>query len=198
MIIEHAGVRPRIDPSAYVAPNAVVSGDVTVGAGARVLFGAVVTAEGGPVEIGDRSIVMENAVIRGRSGHAARLGHDVLIGPHSHVNGAHIAEEVFVATGAAIFPGARIGRGSEIRIHAVVHVNAVLAPDTTVPISWIAVGDPAVLFSPDQHDALWEVQREADFPGTMFGVSREDATMTLIGSRYSELFGKHRDDRQVD
>ena len=49
MLIEHEGSRPRVADSAYVAPNAVLSGDVVVGDGARILFGAVVTAEGGPV-----------------------------------------------------------------------------------------------------------------------------------------------------
>jgi carbonic anhydrase/acetyltransferase-like protein (isoleucine patch superfamily) len=45
VILEHRGARPTIDPSAYVAPTAVVCGDVTVGAGARVRFGAVLSAE---------------------------------------------------------------------------------------------------------------------------------------------------------
>ncbi|QWF82357.1 gamma carbonic anhydrase family protein [Amycolatopsis sp. CA-230715] len=198
MIVEHEGARPRIHPSAYVAPNAVVCGDVTVGADARVLFGAVLTADGGAIEIGASTIVMENAVVRGREGHASTIGRHVLIGPHSHVNGASIEDEVFVATGAALFPGARIGAGAEIRINAVVHVNARVEPRTTVPIGWIAVGDPARLFSPDQHDELWEVQREADFPGTLFGLAREEATMERITGQYVERFGRHRADRRVD
>ena len=47
MLIEHRGARPTVDPSAYVAPNAVLSGEVHVGASARILFGAVLTAEDG-------------------------------------------------------------------------------------------------------------------------------------------------------
>jgi carbonic anhydrase/acetyltransferase-like protein (isoleucine patch superfamily) len=58
MLIEHQGRRPQLAPTAYVAPNAVVCGDVIVGEGCRILFGAVVTAEGGRVELGDRVIVM--------------------------------------------------------------------------------------------------------------------------------------------
>ena len=56
---------------------------------ARILFGAVLTAEDGSIEIGARCVVMENALIRGRAQHPARIGDDVLIGPHAHVNGAH-------------------------------------------------------------------------------------------------------------
>ena len=66
MLIEHAGRRPQVDDSAYVAPTAVLCGDVRVGAGSRILFGAVLTAETGSIEVGERCIVMENALVRGR------------------------------------------------------------------------------------------------------------------------------------
>jgi carbonic anhydrase/acetyltransferase-like protein (isoleucine patch superfamily) len=195
VLIEHEGARPQVAESAYVAPNAVLSGDVRVGEGARVLFGAVLTAEGGSVEVGARTIVMENALVRGRAGHPTRLGAHVLVGPHAHVNGATVHDEVFLATGVSVFPGATIGRGSEVRINAVVHVNSTLAPSTTVPIGWIAVGDPAELFPPERHEELWKVQERMDFPRTVFGLSREDATMERVARRYSESFGHHRDDR---
>lgn len=198
MLIEHEGKRPQVVDSAYVAPTAVLCGDVSVGAGSRILFGAVLTAETGSIEVGERCIVMENAVVRGRDSHPAVLGDHVLVGPHAHVNGARIDSEVFLATGVSVFPGARIGRGSEVRINGVVHVNSRVEPDTTVPIGWIAVGDPARLFSPDAHDQLWEVQEAMDFPGTVFGLAREDATMERICTRYSESFGRHREDRIVD
>src|SRR3954453_2856971 len=114
MLIEHRGKSPTIDPSAYVAPTPVVCGDVRVRAGARVLFGAVLTAEDGTVEIGSRCVVMENALVRGRARHPARLGDDVLIGPHAHVNGAEIAAGCFLATGASVFPGARLDERCEV------------------------------------------------------------------------------------
>ena len=195
MLIEHEGVGPRVAESAYVAPNAVLCGDVRVGEEARILFGAVLTAEGGSIEVGTRSIVMENALVRGRGGHPARLGEHVLVGPHAHVNGATIEEEVFLATGVSVFPGASVGRGSEVRVGAVVHVNSTLAPGTTVPIGWVAAGDPAELFSPDRHEELWAVQERMDFPGTVFRMSREEATMERVARRYSESFGLHRGDR---
>lgn len=72
--MEHEDRRPRIAASAYVAPNAVVSGDVTIGEGSRVLFGAVVAADGGGVDIGDRCVIMEHSLIRGRAGHRTQIG----------------------------------------------------------------------------------------------------------------------------
>jgi len=195
MILEHRGARPTIDATAYVAPTAVVCGDVHVGPGARILFGAVLTAEDGRVEVGRNCVVMENALVRGRDGHPAWLGEDVLVGPHAHVNGCEVAVGCFIATGAALFPGARLGPGCEVRIHGVVHVNTVLAPGTVVPIGWIAAGDPAQLFPPERHEDLWAVQRELDFPGTVYGLPRGTPPEELM-RRQSEFFGVHREDRE--
>jgi carbonic anhydrase/acetyltransferase-like protein (isoleucine patch superfamily) len=195
MLIEHDGKRPVVAASAYVAPTAVLCGEVTVGEDARILFGAVLSADGGAVEIGKGCIVMDNAVVRGREGYPAALGEHVLIGPHAHVNGALIEHDVFVATGASIFPGARVGARSEVRVNAVVHVNSVLPEQAVVPIGWIAAGDPAQLFAPQAHDELWPVQLGLDFPGTVFGIAREDFTMAKVSTHYAELFGRHRHDK---
>ena len=197
VLIEHEGKRPTVAETAYVAPTAVVSGDVTVGPDSRILFGAVLTAEGGSIEVGERCIVMENAVVRGRQGHPVALGDHVLVGPHAHVNGARVEHDVFLATGVSVFPGAHIGHGSEVRINAVVHVNSTLRPGSTVPIGWIAVGDPADLFPPDAHEELWPIQRAMDFPRTVFGLERAEATMERISARYAERFGRHRGDRVI-
>ena len=73
MLIEHEGKRPRIHPSSRIAPTAVICGAVTIGAETSVGFGAVLTAESGPIELGSRCIVMENAVIRGTRRHPAAI-----------------------------------------------------------------------------------------------------------------------------
>ncbi|HWV76044.1 MAG TPA: gamma carbonic anhydrase family protein [Isoptericola sp.] len=193
MLVRHRGATPTVDPSASVAPTAVLVGDVRVAAGARILHGAVLTAEDGAVVVGRDTVVMEQALVRGRRGHDARLGDAVLVGPHAHVNGSTIEDEVFVATGAALFPGSRIGAGAEVRIHGVVQVNTVLPPGALVPIGWVAVGDPAQILPPDRHDDIWAVQRELDFPGTVYGAGR-DLPMRELMRRQSEFYGAHRDD----
>jgi hypothetical protein len=65
-----------------------------------------------------------------------------------------------------------------------------------VPIGWIAAGDPAQLFSPDRHDALWAVQEPLDFPGTVYGLSR-GATPHERMTRQSAWFAAHRDDCEL-
>jgi carbonic anhydrase/acetyltransferase-like protein (isoleucine patch superfamily) len=197
VLIEHRGHAPQIDPSAYVAPTAVICGAVRVGPDARILFGAVLTAEDGEISVGARTVVMENALIRGRARHAAIIGDDVLVGPHAHVNSARVGDGCFLATGAALFPGSIAGAGSEVRIHGVVHVNSVLPPGTTVPIGWVAVGNPAQIYPPDQHEQIWAVQEALDFPGTVYGLTR-GASPTELMSRQAAWLGAHLSDRPLD
>ncbi|MRG58498.1 gamma carbonic anhydrase family protein [Agromyces sp. CFH 90414] len=193
MRIAHRGAVPRIHPDATVAPGAIVSGDVTVAAGARILHGAVLTAEDGTVAVGKDTVVLEHAVVRGRAGHPAIIGAHVMIGPHAHVNGAAIGDRAFIATGASVFPGAVVGDGAEVRINAVVQVNTTLDAGAVVPIGWVAVGAPAELYSPDHHEEIWAVQRTLDFPGTVYGVDR-DAGMAEIMRRQSAFYAPHDDD----
>jgi len=197
MEYEHRGIAPTVDPSAWVAPTAVLCGDVRVGPDARILWGAVVSAEDGHVEIGARSVVMEHALVRGRARHPGVLGDDVLVGPHAHVNGALVEAGAFLATGVALFPGARVGADAEVRIGGVVHVNSVLGPGALVPIGWVAVGDPATILPPERHTEIWAIQRDLDFPGTVYGLPRGAPARERM-ERQAAFYGAHRDDRRVD
>jgi carbonic anhydrase/acetyltransferase-like protein (isoleucine patch superfamily) len=194
MLIEHAGSVPNVDEKSYVAPNAVLSGDVTIGPNCSILFGVVITADGGPVEVGPDCVVMENAVVRGTPKHPTRLGARVLVGPHAHLSGCTIEDDAFLATGATVLNGATVRTGAEVRVNAIVHVNSVVAPETVVPIGWIAVGRPAELFPPGEHNAIWEMQRNMDFPGTVFGVERE----VRIGKSVSRYARSLRDHHSTD
>jgi carbonic anhydrase/acetyltransferase-like protein (isoleucine patch superfamily) len=197
VLIEHRGRSPEIDPSAYVAPTAVICGAVRIGPDARVLFGAVLSAEDGEVSVGTRSLVMENALVRGRAGHPAVIGDDVLVGPHAHLNGCQVRDGCFIATGAALFPGAVVEAGSEVRVHGVVHVNSVVPAGSTVPIGWVAVGDPASILAPDRHEEIWAIQQALDFPGTVYQVPRGTPAGEMM-ARQSRWYGAHRDDRPLD
>lgn len=197
MLISYDDTRPDIHDDAYIAPNAVIRGDVTIGKGAAVLFGAVVTAEGGPVEIGEECVIMEHAVVRGTPKHPARLGHSVLVGPRSHLSGCSVGNEVFIATGSTIFNGARVGAGSEVRINGVVHVNTVLEPGSMVPIGWVAVGDPARILPPGDHEGIWKQQQQQDFPGTVWGMERTTSEGERIRT-YARALQRHRRDQVVD
>ncbi|MEM9029412.1 MAG: gamma carbonic anhydrase family protein [Pseudomonadota bacterium] len=199
MIITHDGHTPQIHDDAYVAPDATVCGDVTVAAGARIMHGARVIAEGGSIAVGEQSIVMQNAVVRSTAAHDCTIGSHVLVGPTAHVVGSWVDAEVFLATGTSVFHGSRIGRGSVVRIHGVVHVNTVLAPGSTVPIGWVAVGNPAQVFSADQHDRIWAVQEHLNFAKTAYGLDGSlSGQMAQVAETVSARLAGHVDDRVVD
>lgn len=193
MTTSHNDQCPKIDPNAYVAQDATVSGDVTLGAGCRVMPGARIVAEaGGRIQLGSKCIVLENAVIRATARHNCSFGDHCLVGPGAHVVGAEIDGNVFVATGASVLHGAAIGSGAEVRINGVVHLRTRLEPGATVPIGWIAVGDPAQILPPDQHDKIWEIQQTLDFPGFVYGVDRSSQNvMQQITTFMSETLGQH-------
>ena len=197
MLLEHRGKRPQIHPSAYIAPTATLCGDVVIGENACVLFGAVITAEGGGVSIGSHSIIMENAVIRGTGKHPVHLAENVLVGPQAYLSGCTVEQNVFLATGTRIFNGAVVGRGSGVRINGTVHVNTILTAETIVPIGWIAIGNPAQLFPPEAHEQIWHIQKELDFLGTVFNmhVPPDSVPMEELARRYTRGMSKHFTDR---
>jgi gamma-carbonic anhydrase len=197
MLIEHRGRRPVVHPTATIAPTAVLCGDVTIGARSRVLHGAVLTSEDGSIVVGEACVIMEHALVRGRSRHPVRLGDRVLLGPHAHVNGASLGDETFIATGASVFPGAILGAGAEVRINGVVQVRTRLEPGAMVPIGWVAVGDPAVILPPERHEDIWANQRELDFTGTVYGVGPGEG-MREIMDRQSDFYAAHTDDVVLD
>lgn len=200
MLMSHGDRRPRIDASAWIAPDATICGDVAIGPGSRILHGARVIGEGGgTISIGKACIVMENAVIRASRRHACRIGDHCLIGPNAHVTGALLEDQVFVATGAAIFHGARLGRKSEVRVHGTVHLRTRLEPEAVVPIGWIAVGDPASILSPDRHDEIWALQKRLNFPEWVYGFDRSvPDLMVQVTERLSGLLGAHADDKAAE
>jgi carbonic anhydrase/acetyltransferase-like protein (isoleucine patch superfamily) len=195
MILIHDGKRPKIDPTAYVAPNATVCGAVEIGEGSRIMFGACVIAEGEPIRIGRNSIVMENAVLRSTDKHATRVGDHCLIWPQSHLAGCTIEDCVFLATGVTVLHGARLGFNAEVRINGVVHVRTELAAHSVVPIAWVAVGSPARILPPDRHEEIWSIQKPLNFPSFVYGVERApdgETNMPTITARRSAALGSHR------
>src|SRR5215472_603290 len=117
--------------------------------------------------LGEQVIVRDNAVIRSTAKYPVEVGNAVLIGPHTALFGCTIEDEVFLATGTRVFHLAVVRKRAEVRVNAV----TVVPQEATVPIGWIAVGDPARILSPDQHDAIWAIQKPLDFPATAYGLN---------------------------
>jgi carbonic anhydrase/acetyltransferase-like protein (isoleucine patch superfamily) len=202
VLIRHQGKRPSIDLTAFVAPTAVICGDVTIGPRTHVAHGAVIEAHGTPVRIGTQCVVRENLNIRSTDRNAVEIGDYVLIGPHASLKGCVVEDECFLATGVRLYQGVRVGRRSEVRIDAIVHVGSVLPPQSLVPMKWVAVGDPAQLFPPDKHQEIDAVLSGMDFPQEVYGLKRQstrgvDMDMKDVTRHEIDSLADHRDDREL-
>jgi carbonic anhydrase/acetyltransferase-like protein (isoleucine patch superfamily) len=112
--------------------------------------------------------------------------------------GCTVEDNVFIATGASIFHGARLGRGSEVRINGVVHIKTTLAENETVPIGWVAVGTPATIQPPDRHNQIWAIQKPLNFPKVVYGVDRKPGGQSIMPEITQSMAGAlqaHRDDQ---
>jgi carbonic anhydrase/acetyltransferase-like protein (isoleucine patch superfamily) len=202
MKIQHLDMAPSVHPEAYVAPTAVLSGDVRVGRGSCIMHGVVLAAEGGPVEIGANCVIMENAVLRGTPRHPLIMGDHVLVGPHSHLTGCGIADEVFIATGARVFNGAQMGRGSSVALGGTVHIGCVVPPLGRIPIGWVALGEPARMYPPGDAEAIRVGLAEVGggFLPFVFGIDeaadrREQMQAAL--RRYTAAIARHHHQDEV-
>lgn len=136
MLIEFEGKLPRVDPTAYVAPGAMLVGDVSILAGASVWFNAVIRADFNAVVIGEGSNVQDNAVVH--CGDAATvLGQDATIGHGAVIEGCRIGKGAVIGMNAVVLPGAEIGEG------AMIAAGAVVSEGTQIPAFHLAAGIPA-------------------------------------------------------
>lgn len=118
MILSSGTKKPTIHSSAYVAPTAVVSGDVRIGEGCAILHGAVLSAEGASLTVGANTVVMENAVVKASGGAAvqfpATIGERCIIGPHAYIAGATVGNGCFVAARASLLNGQHLDDAAAI------------------------------------------------------------------------------------
>ncbi|GAC1654508.1 MAG: hypothetical protein NVS9B12_05090 [Vulcanimicrobiaceae bacterium] len=199
MIVSSNAKKPQIHSSAYVAPNAVVSGEVTIEEGCAVLFGAVISAEGAPAVIGANTVVMENAVLKSSGGAAISfpltVGESCIIGPGAYVVGATIEPGAFVAAGAKVFNGATIEQGVSVALGAIVHINTHLRSGQHVPMQHIAYGDPATIHPPREAQ---QIHDRMDFFASVFNLPESDDVRAQAAQAYSKFLRKtHAQDTAV-
>ena len=139
MFIEFKGKVPKVHPSAFVAPTAVLIGDVEVGENASIWFGTVVRGDNGPIRIGARANVQDNAVIHVSEGGRTIIGDDVTIGHCAAMEDCVIERGALIGTNAVILNGATIGSRALIGAGSVVPGNA------RIPAETVAAGAPATV-----------------------------------------------------
>jgi len=117
---------------AYIAPGAVLIGDVRMAAESSVFHGSIVRGEAASVELDYRANIQDNCVVEATPGHPVRIGARVSLGHNARVFGATVDEGSLIAIGATVRPGARIGSQSIVAANATVPEDMVVPPRTLV------------------------------------------------------------------
>lgn len=141
--------RPQIAASAWIADNATVRGDVTLGEDVSVWFGAVLRGDVAPITVGAGTNIQDNAVVHVSRDYPCRIGANVTIGHGAVVHGCTIEDGALIGIRATVLDGAHIGAG------ALVAAGALIPPGMEVPPGTLAMGVPARIVGP-----LSEAQRE--------------------------------------
>ena len=123
---------PDIAEDAWVAPGAQVMGDVVLGAGASVWFGAVLRGDAERLSIGARSNIQDNSVLHTDPGYALVIGAGCTVGHRAILHGCVLEDNVLVGMGATILNGARIGAGSLIGAGALITEGKEIPPGSLV------------------------------------------------------------------
>jgi carbonic anhydrase/acetyltransferase-like protein (isoleucine patch superfamily) len=136
-LIPYEGKTPVVAGDAYLAPTAVLIGDVTVSAGASVWFGAVLRGDNSRIVIGEGSNVQDNCVIHCADGLPTIVGANVTIGHMAMLEGCTIGDGALVGMGAIVLQRARVGATSLIA------AGAVVGEGVEIPDGVLAAGTPA-------------------------------------------------------
>lgn len=157
-LYEYRGKRPRVAADAFVAPTAVLIGDVTVAAGASVWFGTVLRGDMDRIEIGERSNVQDNSVVHTDVGEPTVIGPDVTIGHMALVHSAIVDANVLIGQAAVLVGRNRVASGT------IVGAGAVLPEGFDAPARSLVLGVPArVVREVRDDDARWTVGAAAHY-----------------------------------
>jgi carbonic anhydrase/acetyltransferase-like protein (isoleucine patch superfamily) len=129
--------RPKVHPDAYIAPTAVLIGDVEIGAGASVWFGAVLRGDEATIRVGEGANIQDNVVIHCAKDLPTLIERDASVGHSAQLEGCVVEQGALVGMGATMLQRSRLGAG------ALLAAGAVLAEGQSIPPGHLAAGVPA-------------------------------------------------------
>jgi len=153
MIIEYRGKVPKIHHSAFVAPTAVLIGDIEIGEESSIWFGVVLRGDNGPIRIGARTSVQDNSVIHVSEGNQTIIGDGCTIGHCVTMEDCTIGNGALVGSNAVVLNEAVVGE------QALIAAGAVVGAKANIPPRVVAAGQPAVVKKELIGDALHWVER---------------------------------------
>lgn len=154
----YRGKQPRVAADAFIAPSAVLIGDVSVASGASVWFGTVLRADMDRIEIGPRSNIQDNSTIHTDDGEPTIIAEDVTVGHMALVHSAIVERNVLIGQAAVLVGRNRVGTGT------IVGAGAVLPEGFEAPARSLVLGVPArVVREVRDEDARWTVGAAAHY-----------------------------------
>ncbi|RLE94048.1 MAG: gamma carbonic anhydrase family protein [Thermoprotei archaeon] len=153
MIIEFDGKRPRIGRECFIAESAQIIGDVVVGDKTIVLFNAVIRGDLNKIIIGEKCSIQDNVVIHATLEHETAIGNEVAITHGCVLEGCEIGDRTLLGMGAVILDGAKIGK------NCIIGAGAVVLNNTVIPDNSIAVGVPAKVVKKVSEEHLNYIER---------------------------------------
>lgn len=154
MIITYRGKTPKIHPSAFIAPTAVLIGDVEVGEESSIWFGTVLRGDNGPIRIGKRTSVQDNAVLHVMT--LTQIDDDVTIGHGAIMEDCHVKNHALIGTHATLLNRSVIGVGS------LVAAGSVVGEGVEIPDHVLAAGVPAKVKKPIEGEAARWIEIAAE------------------------------------
>jgi carbonic anhydrase/acetyltransferase-like protein (isoleucine patch superfamily) len=145
---------PKIDPSAWIADNATIVGDVTLGPGVNIWFGAVLRGDNEPIVVGAGCNVQEGAVLHTDPGYPLTLGQSVTVGHQAMLHGCSVGDGALIGIQSVVMNGARIGR------ECIVGACALVTEGKAFEDGSMILGSPAKMsraLTADQRGALWGI-----------------------------------------
>jgi carbonic anhydrase/acetyltransferase-like protein (isoleucine patch superfamily) len=139
---ELSGKRPTVHPDAYIAPTAVLIGDVEVGAGASVWFGAVLRGDEAAIKVGEGANIQDNVVVHCAHDLPTLIERNASVGHSALLEGCVVEQGALVGMGATMLQRSRLGAGSMLA------AGAVLGEGVSVPAGHLAAGVPATVRKP--------------------------------------------------
>ncbi|MFV0252781.1 MAG: gamma carbonic anhydrase family protein [Beutenbergiaceae bacterium] len=162
---------PRIDPSAWVAPTAVIIGNVRLEAGANVWYGAVLRGDEEEIVIGADSNVQDNTVIHTDPGCPVRVGAGVTIGHSAIVHGATVSDGVLIGMGSTLLNGSSVAGGS------IIGARALVSEGIQVPQNSLVLGVPGKVRRETTDEERAAIARSA--PGYVVRADRHRGATTI-------------------